>query len=135
VEECHNTTDIFLVNGAEPPPWNGRGGGILTKMLSQEPLQEALRRTGTRTGRATVRPERRQGRRSSVNRAAFEFIRSHELYDQNGQIRAATQMTLSQFPVEAREIKAPWRRLSPQLDPARLHTAQIVRNGNTETWA
>jgi hypothetical protein len=133
-KSANNDTDIFLLNGGEPPPWRAPSASTAIKTLSQEPLQEGLRRREAGLPEPQFDPNVGEGNEVRLNRSAFEFVLTNELYHQAGQVKALTQALPVEFPIEAREIKAQWRRLTPQQDPARYHTAAIARNGVAETW-
>jgi len=60
-----------------------------------------------------------------MNRGSFEFIRAHELYNLEGQLRVYRQGRRVSFPYGAREIKAKWRPISPS-ESARYHTVLVT---------
>ena len=133
-KSANNTTDVFLPNGATPPPWPVAGGSSPTKVLSGELLQESMRRKQGGLPAPQFDPNVGTGNEVRMNRPAFEFVLRNELFHVAGQIQALTRPNAPEFPPEAREVKAQWRRLTPQQDPARFHIARIVRNGVAETW-
>src|SRR5262249_52113526 len=58
------------------------------------------------------------------NRLEFEFIRSRELYDLDGQLRAYESGDTVSFPYGSREVKAKWRPISSS-DRSRYYTMEL----------
>lgn len=68
------------------------------------------------------------------NRAAFDYIRRHQLYSLDGQIRAYTRRETVQFPVTAKTIKARWRPIG-ESDRVRYHTQEVrLEDGTTQLY-
>ena len=133
-KSANNNTDVFLPNGGDPPPWPAPSASSPIKTLSSEPLQETVRRAELGLAAPEFDPNIGTGNEVRVNRAAFEFVVSNQLYHLDGQVKAIVNAQALSFPVDAREIKAQWRRLAAGQDPARFHTARLTRNGVTEIW-
>ena len=64
-----------------------------------------------------------------MNRTTFEFIRAHELYNVEGQLRAYTAGGIS-FPYGAKQVKAKWRPISER-ERARYHTLDVRLSDGT----
>jgi hypothetical protein len=72
------------------------------------------------------------GNETRMNRATFDFIRDNELFSIDGQEAFLTKNLAVEFPVDAKEIKASWRRFSDdELDPAK-NFRDLNKNGTIE---
>ena len=137
-EVWENAQDVYLDDGADPGPWvTGRPVArtaaesrfetfslkdfpnarhiVAGKMLPLiDPAASARRLTEIR-----------------MNRAAFEYIRSQELYNLDGQVRVAAAGQIVKFPPASTEIKAKWRPIRSD-EQARYHTVKVRFDDGTE---
>jgi hypothetical protein len=67
-----------------------------------------------------------------MNRPTFEYIRAHELYNLDGQVRMITTGRGVRFPPDSIEIKAKWRPVGPE-ERARYHTVKVRFADGTES--
>jgi hypothetical protein len=65
-----------------------------------------------------------------MNRPAFDFIRAHELYSVEGQLRAVAAGAV-RFPYGVKEVKAKWRPIS-EAERARYHTLLVTLADGTQ---
>ena len=68
-----------------------------------------------------------------MNRAAFEFVRTRELYNIEGQLRAYASAGGAEFPYGAMEIKAKWRPIRED-ERSRYHTLELPLPDGTLRW-
>ncbi|MGA2842176.1 MAG: hypothetical protein ABSG18_18775 [Steroidobacteraceae bacterium] len=137
-ETWQSAGDVYLEDGADPGPWqpgrrnqavpaerrfetfslkdlpNARHivGGVMVPLV--DPLASARRLTEIR-----------------LNRATFQFIRSRELYNVDGQLRAVAAGRTVSFPYGAKEVKAKWRPISPA-ERSRYHTLLVTLADGTQ---
>jgi cytochrome c peroxidase len=130
-ESWQNAADIFLEDGRDPGAWiEGREppafaeerrfetaslkdlpnlrhivGGHMVPL--EDPVASARRLTETR-----------------MNRAVFDYIRAHELYNIEGQVAAAASADGVHFPAGAMLVKARWRPIRPE-ERTRYHTVEV----------
>ncbi len=81
-------------------------GGVMVPWV--DPLESARRLTEIR-----------------MNRPTYEFIRRHELYNTDGQLRAAAREIGVSFPYGSKEVKAKWR-LITEAERSRYHTLVVT---------
>lgn len=127
------------------PTWADVSAPDTQEDLEVVPLQQALR-----AGIASTRPELLrevaargtapeidpgvgQGNETRMNRPAFDFIVRNKLWFVEGQEEFFYRGESPSFPVEAREIKAQWRRIRAD-QRSRYHARKLVRNGAEEWW-
>lgn len=137
---------VFPSNGADPGPWLGAQPVAAAELTERqfEPIprkqlaflaaQQSLRRPGQ--GPMVVFDEMvGGGNEIRMNQAAYEFIRQNKLYNLQGQIaQFATGKANLKFPLDAKEIKAEWRKIR-ESDKPRYHWAEVTRNtGAKEIW-
>ena len=131
-----NDTDVFLPGGDKPPAWDSARPGLRVRGdLEALPLQLQLLRRAQGLSVPAFDPNVGQGNEVRMNRAAFEFVRSHELYHLDGQVAFFSQADVDRpkgFPLAAKEIKAQWRPLDNGQDPKKYHTAVIP--GSDKVW-
>ncbi len=140
--------DVFA-NPNEPPKWPGDDSPRDIDRLEARPLQQIIaeRQRGhndlsiSAAAQAIARPNRvdpgviqRQGNETRMNRDSFDFIVSNDLYYIEGQEQFFNTNAKVDFPVEAKEVKAQWRRLDDPTQYSRYHTAQVNNRGVVETW-
>jgi hypothetical protein len=130
-ETWQNAADIFLDDGRDPGAWvaereppafaaerrfetaslkdlpNPRHivGGHMVPL--EDPVASARRLTETR-----------------MNRAAYEYLRAHELYNLDGQLAAVASTAGVHFPSGAMLVKARWRPIRAE-ERARYHTVEV----------
>ncbi len=130
-ESWQNAADVYRPDGSDPGPWqhgpvdqqpasrerfetvslkdmpNARHvvGGVMVPWV--DPIESAKRLTEIR-----------------MNHGAYDFIRSHELYDVDGQLRAAAAGRV-RFPYGVKEVKAKWRAISAA-ERSRYHTLTVT---------
>src|SRR5262249_24324012 len=70
-----------------------------------------------------------------MNLSTYEFIRQNKLYNLQGQIaQFSAGNTNLNFPMNAKEVKAQWRRIA-EADKPRYHWAEVtLNNGAKEPW-
>jgi hypothetical protein len=69
-----------------------------------------------------------------MNRTAFDFVRSRELYNIEGQLRSFDSDRPVRFPYGAREVKAKWRPIG-EAERARYHTMSVrLSDGRTQLY-
>ena len=138
--------DVFA-NPNTPPTWSGRATSRSTRQLERQPLQQMIRQmqkagleralpSSPKPSRLRVDPGviQRHGNETRMNQASFDFIVNNDLYYVEGQEAFFNQGKKVDFPIEAREIKAQWRRLDDPAMYGKYHTATVTNNGATETW-
>jgi hypothetical protein len=121
----------------QAPVWNPAGPARAE--FEATPLQRDIREQ-LRTSGAKKRPQPKfdpavgTGNETRMNKPAFDFIVGNDLYYAEGIEAFAKAGKKFDFPREAIEIKAQWRRLTAAQDPARYHTAKIQVNGQDQVW-
>lgn len=138
-ETWKNARDVFLPNGADPGAWlSGPGPGTPQTMQRFEvlPLQQQIRMRKLEVMGLKIMSDSAaalsQGNETRLNRETFEFVRTNEFYNLDGQLRAYDLGQEVSFPKGAKEIKAQWRRIDPK-DRARYHAAEIIGPDGTKT--
>jgi hypothetical protein len=148
-ETWANARDVFA-DPNEPPTWEEE---VAAKRslddLDPRPLQQVvadrLQESGGPGERgANVQPQfdpqviDRQGNETRLNRETFDFIVDNDLYFIEGQEAFFQQGRAVIFPLDAKEIKAQWRRLGDvsDIDEFRkeYHTAIFKRGEVEEVW-
>lgn len=122
--------EVFLAQGKDPGPWVGgpaRGERSIQNFESL-PLQQLI--AGGRPMTALFDPQLAQfrGNENHINKAGYEFIRSNELFNVEGQISMVEANKEIIFPLQAKEVKAQWRRIE-DADKPRYHWAEFVNDG------
>jgi hypothetical protein len=143
-EAWQNTSDVYLDGGADPGPWKqGSSGPGARENAATHRFQAA-----TLDGLANVRhivggvmvplddPVASAARLTEIrmNRQAFDYIRDHELYNLDGQIKLVSSGRPFSFPPGAKEVKAKWRPIEA-VERSRYHTVQITAaDGSTRLY-
>lgn len=130
-ETWQNTADTYLEGGADPGPWSsgGTAGPVATQRrfetVTLKDFPNARHIVGGRMV-PLVDPVSNARRLTEIrmNRAAFEYIRAHELYNLDGQRRIAALHQAVNFPPQAIEVKAKWRPIRAD-EGSRYHTVQV----------
>jgi hypothetical protein len=152
-ETWRNTSDVFLENGADPGPWDGAPPDVAPPDVA--PPDGAPRESGVASERRfeslspadfsnlrhivggvmvpVEEPLLRAARLIEVrmNRASFEYVRAHELYNLDGQLQAVREHLHVQFPQGSIQVKASWRPIDAE-QKSRYHTL-TVRLGDGAT--
>lgn len=105
-ETWKSTADIYLKDGIDPGPWDGEGNSDRARESSERfETVSALNFTNLRhivNGRmvalADPLPNSKRLTEVRVNRVSFEYIRAHELYDVDGQLRSVAGGRVVRFP-------------------------------------
>jgi hypothetical protein len=136
---------VFPPNGADPGPWLGGPVVVAARTERQfEPIPRkelaflAAQQIQRRPGQGPVvvfDAAVGGGNEIRMNQAAYEFIRQNKLYNVQGQIaQFASGKANLKFPLDAKEIKAQWRKIR-ESDKPRYHWAEVTRNtGAKEIW-
>jgi hypothetical protein len=134
-ETWKNAPEVYKGDGSDPGAWLDHPPVILRQLSDMDtvPLQQRIRqqRRGQRSGITPLFDPNTAGTSANetrLNREAFEFIRTNELYNLQGQLKlVSSKQTTISFPQQAKEIKAQWRRIDVA-DKARYHWAEIKRS-------
>ncbi len=129
-ETWADAEDIYLARGADPGPWRrGRPAPVVAdrsrfETFSLKDLPNARHIVDGRMVPLTD-PIASAKRLTEIrmNRAAFEYLRARELYNVEGQLRAAAADGVH-FPSGAAEVKAKWRPIRAD-ERARYHTLEV----------
>jgi hypothetical protein len=136
-ETWMSARQVYREDGADPGPWK-------VAHASSEPrfetfsLKDFPRVRHVVTGRMVDGFDPRAGSRRlteiRLDRTAYEFIRSRELYDLEGQRRAAISAQGVSFPSGATEVKAKWRPIA-ESERARYHSLRVLQSdGSTQLY-
>ena len=125
-----NAGNVYQDDGTDPGPWWASRGPLTPERrfetLSRPDLQN-LRHIVNGVMVPLVDPIANARRLTEIhiNRAAFELIRSRELFNLEGQKRAQAGGSAISFPYGAREVKAKWRPITEQ-ERSRYHTMELT---------
>jgi hypothetical protein len=136
-ETWRNATDVYLEDGQDPGPWITARRATSTPM-SAPPAAEARFETFSLKDISNARhivagkmvpltdptPNAKRLTELRMNRTTFEYIRAHELYNLDGQLRMVAASRPVDFPPASTEIKASWRPIRPD-ERARYHTLEV----------
>lgn len=129
-ETWQNAQDVYLEDGADPGPWRESGGPSTpaeARRFESGSLKDLPNLRHIVAGRMVpVVDALASARRLTeirMNRAAYEYIRAHELYNLDGQLRAVAHEGVH-FPQAATEVKAKWRPIGVEEQP-RYHTIEV----------
>ena len=139
---------IFLNDGRDPGPWtggspaasgasHGSGAGAESRFetLSLKDFPNARHIVGGRMV-PLADPLANASRLTEIrmNRRSYEFIRSRELYNLDGQVRAYAAAQGVEFPLGARHVKAKWRPIKAE-ERSRYHTVEVAfADGSTRLY-
>jgi hypothetical protein len=129
-------------NPNQKPVWKPSAPGVRNQdTLEAMPLQLLLRQQQIEKGNTgpvavpSFDPQAGEGNETRMNEATFRFIADNDLYFAEGIEAFAKAGKKFDFPLEAMEVKAQWRRLRPPAEAARYHTAKVkLPNGQEEIW-
>lgn len=137
-ETWKNAREVFLPNGADPGPWlEGSLPGAKSKIerFDTLPLQQQIRLR--KLEQKGIKPlfdptaAEREINETRLNKEAFEFVRTNEFYNLNGQLKAYDDGSEVNFPNAAKEIKAQWRQIDEK-DSAKYHTVRVINKDGIE---
>ncbi len=130
-EVWRNAADVYLNDGRDPGPW---AGGRYISEIADESRFETLSLKDLPNARHIVAgrmvplmdPLVSAKRLTEIhmNRPAFEFIRTRELYNLDGQLRSLRDRQAVSFPSGAVEVKAKWRPIRDD-ERGRYHTLTV----------
>jgi hypothetical protein len=140
-ETWQSSADAYRDDGSDPGPWRKRPR---EPMPAREARFESLSLGESKLTRHIVAgvmvplldPLAHAPRLIEVrmNRASFDYLRSHELYNVQGQLRAVARGLRVQFPSAAVQIKASWRPIDVA-DRSRYHTISVrFANGTSRLY-
>jgi len=131
-EAWQNAGAIFLDDGSDPGPWaqGQNGSAVATELRFENSALKDLPNAKHVVGGVMMPladPLASASRLTEIrmNRTSYEFIRSAELYNLDGQLRAYAAGNRIVFPRGARDVKAKWRPISAE-ERSRYHTVQVA---------
>lgn len=135
---------IFKADGTDPGPWLTGAAPFIRQESDfvEIPLKQlasvtqlALDQEDASVASPLFDARVGEGNEVRMNRAAYEFVRAGELYDRNTMDEmAAAGVANLVFPLEAKEIKAQWRKIK-EADMPRYHWAIVDGNdGQRQVW-
>jgi hypothetical protein len=136
-EAWENTATIFRDDGADPGPWRGAmtPAGLAdparfeTVSLKDRPnLRHIVR--GQMVPLADPVSGARRLTEIRMNLVAYDYIRAHELYNLDGQMKALAEHRSVSFPAATTEVKAKWRPIAAA-DRSRYHTVEVRQADGT----
>jgi hypothetical protein len=143
-ETWQNATDVYLQDGQDPGPWI-MGRRATSTPMSATPATQTRFETFSLKDISNARhivagkmvpltnPTANAKRLTELrmNRTTFDYIRAHELYNLDGQLRMVAAGQPVKFPPASTEIKASWRPIRPE-ERARYHTLEVRLADGTE---
>jgi hypothetical protein len=138
-EVWQNATDVYLDDGRDPGPWlTGHPVSAAATAAAVPSAVESRFETFSLKDISNARhivagkmvpltnPTANAKRLTELrmNRTAFDYIRSHELYNLDGQLRMVGSNHAVNFPPASTEIKASWRPIRTD-EQARYHTVEV----------
>ena len=139
-ETWQNTGEIFLDDGSDPGPWLARAPAPSVadpRRFETFSLKDLPQTRHIVHGRMMplLDPTSSARRLTEVrmNRDAYEYIRAHELYNLDGQLKTLAQRHPPQFPLGSTEIKARWRPIRPE-QRSRYYSLQLHLSDGTTRW-
>lgn len=123
------------------PVWAGPAAPLrATSDFDTEPLQQKLRRLQMQREAPGLRsqfslPHALSGANETrLNRDTFDFVVANDLYNVEGQETFFDTNTPIDFPLDAKEIKAQWRKIEPA-NASKFHTAKTTNpDGSAQVW-
>jgi hypothetical protein len=137
-ETWKNAREVFLPRGADPGPWLDGATAVARSFEDAEPaplqqIARAQRMSGGALPAFDPDAARRQRNETRLNKDVYEFVRTNELYNIEGQVALVTQQKLSiSFPLMGKETKAQWRAIT-QADKPRYHWTEVTNPDGTVT--
>ena len=128
--------DVFLDTGDDPGPWSAHRQPLpLERRFETVSRKERpnLRHIVGGTMVPLTDPVAAARRLTEIrfNRPSFEFIRSQELYNVEGQLRAYQTGGAVSFPYGSRQVKAKWRPITER-ERSRYYTMQLTLADGTQ---
>jgi hypothetical protein len=137
-ETWRGAGEVYRDDGADPGPWRT---GRRDPPIAAERRFETLSLKDFPNARHVVHgvmaplvdpvADARRLTEIRLNQATFEFIRSRELYNLDGQLRAVSAGRRVVFPYGAKEVKAKWREINPA-ERSRYHTLMVTLADGTQ---
>ena len=131
--------EVFA-NPNQAPAWDPQGQGARTLANAEsEPLQKMMRRARRASSlpgaiKPLFDPAAGTGNETRMNKPAFDFIVNNNLYYAEGIEAHAAAGKKFDFPRDAIEIKAQWRRIAAT-QAASYHTATVrTSTGQEQLW-
>jgi hypothetical protein len=130
--------DVFRPRGVDPGPWIDGTVAVARRFEDAEPapLQQIIRaRQLSPRAVPAFDPDmaRRMRNETRLNKDVFEFVRTNELYNIEGQLELVKQQkqTIS-FPLMGKETKAQWRAIT-SADKPRYHWTEVQNPDGSTT--
>jgi hypothetical protein len=129
-EAWQSAASVYREDGADPGPW---APAALLPLAAERRFEMTSSRdfpnlrhivNGVMVPVADPIANARRLTEIRMNRKTFEFIRAHELYNIEGQVRAYASASAVSFPYGARDVKAKWRPIT-EGERSRYHTIQV----------
>jgi hypothetical protein len=138
-EVWQNATDVYLEDGQDPGPWVRSHDPSTTpatqtrfETFSLKDISNARHIVAGKMVPLTVpAPNAKRLTELRMNRTAFDYIRAHDLYNLDGQLRMIAAGRPVNFPPAATQIKANWRPIRPD-ERTRYHTLEVRFADGTE---
>jgi hypothetical protein len=129
-ESWQNAAEVYLSDGVDPGPWGHRA---VAQSIAEERRFQASSLKDLPNVRHIVDGQMvplddpissaRRLTEIHMNRDAFEYVRSHKLYNLDGQLRL-TQRRAVHFPPTSTEVKAEWRPIRAE-EQSHYHCVQV----------
>ncbi len=120
--------DVYRPDGADPGVWDGARSQRAEDRFETVSLKDLPNARHVVGGRMVPWVDSLESAKRlteiRMNRPIFEFIRSFELYNTEGQVRAVARGGVS-FPYGSRQVKAKWRPIT-EAEQARYHTLVVT---------
>lgn len=130
-ESWKSMPEVYMPDGHDPGPWLTDDVGLLAQA---DRRFESISATEFPNARHVVDghmvalldpvAHAKQLTEAHMNGVAYNYIREHELYDVEGQIRAIQSAGGVQFPRGSVNVKAKWRPITDQ-EESRYHTTRV----------
>ena len=113
-----NGNEVFLEKGKRPPPWDESPVMSVTgkprKFMSPPKINTIREFDLSSANQLRTAPILTEGQEFRINRIGFEFIVNEGLYSLDGQERFRDTGREAAFPIGAINVKATWRRFTPE---------------------
>lgn len=134
-ESWKNANEVFLVDGADPGPWSGGTKPAIRSFREFDTRARQLQLRDAMLGKQKLffdpQTSPQGGNETRMNRAAYEFITTNDLFNLDGQRALAKRGDLTiTFPPAAKEIKAQWRAITAA-DKPRYHWTEVRNSDGT----
>jgi hypothetical protein len=140
-ETWQNAADVYLEHGKDPGPWalGQQASGAAYETRFETASLNELKKTrhivaGVMVPLADPLAQVQRLIEVRMNRISFDYVRSHELYNVEGQLHAVASGRAVTFPYGALQIKASWRPIAER-DRSRYHTITVqFANGTARLY-